>query len=77
MIHVDLPATAECIEKDCKEHLGIKLALTAGGTLVARPPHGHGWQFIVTGDGSGVIISRCPKHHTVIEQPPPRILARH
>lgn len=68
MICVDLPAAMECIEKDCGARLGIKLALTVGGTFAARPPHGHGWQ--IAAMENGVLVCRCPAHHAEIERVP-------
>jgi hypothetical protein len=68
MIHVDLPASMDCAEKDCGARLGIKLCLTLGGTFAARPPSGHGWQLIAT--QQGVIVCRCPAHHSKIDVPP-------
>lgn len=67
MIHIDLPAAAECVEKGCEARLSVKLALTIGGTMLARPPHGHGWQF--SAEPNGTIVARCPEHHALIEQP--------
>lgn len=70
MITVDLPAAMECVEKGCETRLSIKLALTAGGTLVGRPPTGHNWQISIN-QANGVLVCRCPQHHVVIEKPHP------
>lgn len=75
MIHVDLPAAMECTEPKCGARLSVKLALTMGGTFAARPPHGHGWQ--VAASEQGVIVCRCPLHHTRLEQVAPRLVTSH
>lgn len=68
MISVDLPATLECdLEKGCTETLSIKLVLNAGGTLAPRLPTGNGWQIGV--NNVGVFLTRCPKHHQLLEEP--------
>jgi hypothetical protein len=76
MIHVDIPASMECVDKGCDARLAIKLALMVGGTLVGRPPHGHGWQIAVM--ENGVLMCRCPAHHMLVEQVTPRLVgAKH
>lgn len=68
MIHIELPATMECVEPECGEKLGIKLALSGMGTLLPRLPQGHGWQL---GQAqNGCFVCRCPKHHAVVETLP-------
>lgn len=62
MIHVDLPAAMECVE--CPARLSVKLALSAMGALLPRPPTGHGWQIGVAENGA--FICRCPAHHARI-----------
>lgn len=67
MIHVNLPAAMECVAKDCGARLGVKLAMTMGGTLLPRPPTGHGWQ-ISLDPSNGVFVCRCPLHHALIDR---------
>lgn len=68
MIAIDLPALMECdIEKGCTERLSVKLVLNAGGTISPRLPQGNGWQIGMA--ENGVFLTRCPKHHSLLETP--------
>lgn len=67
MIQIDLPARMDCPERDCRETLGVRLCLNSSGTFSPRLPQGHGWQ--LTMNEVGVFVCRCPKHHSLVEQP--------
>lgn len=68
MIHVDLTASMECVEKECGARLSVKLALGVMGNFMPRLPNGHGWQ--VGTSENGAFVCRCPLHHSKIEMPP-------
>jgi hypothetical protein len=72
MIHVDLPAAMECVEKSCGARLTVKLALGAMGNFLPRLPSGHGWQIGV--HENGALVCRCPEHHALVEQQRPRLV---
>lgn len=76
MIHVDLSATMECVEKDCGAKLTVRLALGVMGTLMPRIPHGHGWQ--IGSSDNGAFVCRCPLHPSYIEPVKPKLVeAKH